>query len=99
MVGKNINVNQAKCVVLLKLRVVKSAVIKVLNVKLLWGLKFSRLEYYKIAIRMVWASYMTAFTTVDFLTLSFNNTTHLTWFALMFFTYHLCTIYSYYSAL
>jgi hypothetical protein len=29
MVGKNINVKQATCVVLLKLRVVKSAVVKV----------------------------------------------------------------------
>jgi hypothetical protein len=28
MVGKNINVNQAGCVVLLKLRVVKSTVVK-----------------------------------------------------------------------
>jgi hypothetical protein len=47
MVGKNINVKQAGRVVLLKLRVVKSAVVKVWDVKLLWGLKFSRLEYYK----------------------------------------------------
>jgi hypothetical protein len=29
MVGKNINVEQAECVVLLKLRVMKSAVVKV----------------------------------------------------------------------
>jgi hypothetical protein len=47
MVGENINVKQAGCVVLLKLRVMKSAVMKVQDVKL-WGLRFSRLKYYLI---------------------------------------------------
>jgi hypothetical protein len=36
MVGKKINVKQAGCVMLLKLRVVKLAVVKVKDVKL-WG--------------------------------------------------------------
>jgi hypothetical protein len=39
------------------------------------------------------------FTTNDFKTLSFNSTTHPACFTLMFLTYHLCTVYSYYSAL
>jgi hypothetical protein len=39
---------QAGCVMLLKLRA-----LKVQGVKLLWGLKFSRLEYYNI-FQYVW---------------------------------------------
>jgi hypothetical protein len=54
---KGVIVKQAGCVVLLKLRVVKSAVVKVQDVKQLWRLKFSRLEY-KMSILNVWAGYI-----------------------------------------